>query len=212
MKNINKTNILITINLVLIGLISLFGISYSAGWHTAEEILSGEFKGEYNFTGDSVDFSQTSVSGVGGGLNPYLSNGIHFSLSDNKSNYHNYYKPTGNTVRDLLLGLEWEKSPSSTKRKYADAKTYCESLRKSGHSNWRLPTLVEMELSLIDTARVAPKIVGGNSLFSNIQTDAWYWTDTRYLSSSAGIVSFNNGRSDYNYLTDTHYVMCVRRF
>jgi hypothetical protein len=207
--------LLVTINLVLIGIISLFGISYSAGWHTAEEILSGEFKGEYNFTGDSVDFSQTSVSGisgVGGGLNPYLSNGIHFSLSDDKSNYHNYYKPTGNTVRDLLLGLEWEKSPSSTKRKYADAKTYCESLRKSGHSNWRLPTLVEMELSLIDTARVAPKIVGGNSLFSNIQTDAWYWTDTRYLSNSAYVVTFNVGRSGYGDLTRASYVVCVRSF
>jgi hypothetical protein len=35
---------------VLIGIISLFGISYSAGWHVAEEILSGEFKENYNFS------------------------------------------------------------------------------------------------------------------------------------------------------------------
>ena len=34
----------------------LFGISYSAGWHTAEEILSGEFKGKYTFK-DEVNFS-----------------------------------------------------------------------------------------------------------------------------------------------------------
>jgi hypothetical protein len=33
----------------------LFGISYSAGWHVADEILSGNFKGNYNFEG-KVDF------------------------------------------------------------------------------------------------------------------------------------------------------------
>ena len=30
--------------------ILVFGVSYSAGWHIADEILSGTFKGNYNFT------------------------------------------------------------------------------------------------------------------------------------------------------------------
>jgi hypothetical protein len=66
MKKINRTNLLVTINLVLIGLISIFGISYSAGWHTAEEILGGEFKGsEYNFSSNSnINFLGNSIKKV----------------------------------------------------------------------------------------------------------------------------------------------------
>ena len=45
-----KINLILGLNLFLIGVITLFGIGYSAGWHIADEILSGTFKGNYNFT------------------------------------------------------------------------------------------------------------------------------------------------------------------
>ena len=44
----------------MLGAISFFGISYSAGWHIADEILSGEFKGRYNFTNE-LDLSQVQT-------------------------------------------------------------------------------------------------------------------------------------------------------
>ena len=39
-------------NLVLLSVITFSIITYSGGWHIAEEILSGTFKGEYNFSNE----------------------------------------------------------------------------------------------------------------------------------------------------------------
>lgn len=49
--------------LVTLGVLSLLGIVFAVGFHTADEILSGKFQGDYEFNG-SVNFTDATVSGL----------------------------------------------------------------------------------------------------------------------------------------------------
>lgn len=92
---------------------------------------------------------------------------------------------------------------------WASAQTHCSNLG----SEWRLPTVAEMELSLIDTGRSsAPYIVGGSgggNLFNNVLS-SWYWTDTKRSSSDAFSVSFDFGSSLSFSVTGSSNVLCVK--
>ncbi len=112
-------------------------------------------------------------------------------------------------MHDTILGLYWEQSPSTTERTWSNSKTHCSNLG----SGWRLPTLVELEASLVDVGRASdPYIVGGSggsNLFDNVQSSV-YWADTRYGSSPAYAVRFDRGSSYARGVTSIYYALCVK--
>ncbi|WP_437785229.1 DUF1566 domain-containing protein [Sorangium sp. So ce1097] len=55
----------------------------------------------------------------------------------------------GGVVRDNVTCLEWQQSPPSESYTWDQAIRYCDDLTLGGHSDWRLPTRIEMT-SIVD--------------------------------------------------------------
>ena len=119
------------------------------------------------------------------------------------------YEVLENTLIDHELGLEWQRTnlPTSTMN-WNSAVSYCNNLNHAGYSDWRLPTLREMELSIVDRFDGSPYIIGNYEYFPEIKS--YYWTNTIYSSSSAYYVYFNNGISSSSDISDSNYVLCAR--
>lgn len=77
--------------------------------------------------------------------------------------------------------LQWQVSPDSTLRNFADARAYCASLDLSG-GGWRIPSKAELE-AIVD--------FGSHSIraplsTSGVQDSSFYWSSSPYVASSPG--------------------------
>jgi hypothetical protein len=118
-----------------------------------------------------------------------------------------YTKNSTNTVKDNYTGLIWQKSGSSNKMKWSDAKGYCSSLSLDGYSDWRLPTEEELYY-LADRTKYKPAI---DTNYFSVKSK-WYWSATGYKndSSSAWVVDFDDGGGSWGKHSSTNYALCVR--
>jgi hypothetical protein len=87
------------------------------------------------------------------------------------------------TVTDSESGLVWIQSPIESTMSYNNAQKYAENMEFAGSSNWRLPTLAELDA--IMKCSMAMDIQYeftwlNNNGFSNIQA-ATYWTSDDFL-------------------------------
>jgi len=112
------------------------------------------------------------------------------------------------TVSDSLTGRTWQKADSGGTSNWADAKAYCQGLTLAGFSNWRLPTRTEL-LTITDFNKVGPAVA---AVFVPSTSSTYYWSASPLQGSSsvAWLVYFNNGYSDYDGVTYTYRVRCVR--
>ncbi len=114
------------------------------------------------------------------------------------------------TVTDNVTGLMWQQQGDTTLRAQSDAGTYCTNLRVGGHSDWRLPAVMEL-LSIADYSN-APGPTINATFFPHTNAD-WYWSSTGYADGTNTTwwdVSFDAG-GDYNDLPASgDYVRCVR--
>ncbi|MDA3899082.1 MAG: DUF1566 domain-containing protein [Spirochaetes bacterium] len=122
------------------------------------------------------------------------------------------FSDNGNgTITDNMTGLMWLQSPDSTKRGWRGAITYCEGLDYASHSDWRLPTVNELE-TLANYSQSALSTWLNGQGFTNVQAN-YYWSSTTYAPSTphAWYIDMNDGilKGDFN-KTQTHYVWPVR--
>ena len=128
----------------------------------------------------------------------------------NQDCYEKFYQIKENTLIDVKLGLEWQRTNfSPDTMNYVPAASYCNNLIHSDYDDWRLPSLTEMELSIVDRSDGSPYIIGNYEYFPEIITSS-YWTNTRYSSSRAYYVYFYDGISSYFDTSYSYYVLCVR--
>lgn len=140
---------------------------------------------------------------------------------------------TGGTVVDNVTGLMWQRdlpataelptvptypgctktpgspTPAGTLCTFPEGESYCASLTLGGHSDWRLPTKIELE-SIVDVTSVQPSI-DGNAFPSTPQ--GLTWTSSPYTGSSSGAmwaVEFVHGFSGTNGVSNGGPVRCVR--
>jgi hypothetical protein len=111
------------------------------------------------------------------------------------------------TVRDHKTGLVWQQADDGKYRKWADAQKYCGNLVLGGQSDWRMPSLNELE-TIIDFSRSYPAIdpVFGCRLDN-------YWSSTAFNDAPSGAwdVLFNDGYVDVHSKTGFGFlVRCVR--
>jgi hypothetical protein len=102
--------------------------------------------------------------------------------------------PQHEIVRDSVTGLEWQAVAFDKKMTWKEAEKACRDLRLGGHSDWRLPTRVEL-LTLVDDTRFNPAI--DTDAFPNTPSD-WFWTSTPYAPNPtdyAWVVDFGGGGS-----------------
>lgn len=116
------------------------------------------------------------------------------------------------TVTDKITGLMWQQSsfgPST----WSQALAHCPTLTLGGHTDWRLPTRIEL-LSLVDYSVTFGTTLMVNSTYFPSLADAYYWTSTVRASApsaEACIVNFTQGGSGYVQMgLTTGYELCVR--
>ena len=116
---------------------------------------------------------------------------------------------TKEIVTDNITGLMWQDDAdaSSVTKNWSDAKTYCENLTLGGYTDWRLPSIDELE-GIVDFEHYNPAI---DPTFQHV-TSYFYWSSTTYAvrTDYAWIVNFGSGYSDGGGKTRTSYVRCVR--
>ncbi len=145
---------------------------------------------------------------------------------------HNYANNLDGTITDLDAGLMWAQAPSATALNWNSAIQYAESLATAGYTDWRLPTVKELQ-SLVDITQAtaattaAAKSALNRTLFPAVTPTA-YWSSTALKSgtlTSSWLVEFgvNNavppasgpnrgyqGLASYELQSATYPVLAVR--
>jgi hypothetical protein len=140
------------------------------------------------------------------------------------------YTRSGDIVIDNVTGLQWQDNESVTKQWLTDenyntcynnnsspacydtsgdtATTYCESLTLGGYSDWRLPSIEELE-TLVDDGRYNPAVT--TKVFQHISSfHYWSSTTSALYTSKAWNVVFYDGHSSGSYKSNYYCVRCVR--
>ncbi len=104
------------------------------------------------------------------------------------------------TVTDNGAGLMWQKATAGSMNWY-DAMIYASSLSLGGHSDWRLPSRIELERLYRSPCKSIMEVV-----FSN------YWSSDTHptLPSGAWLVHFGPGSAYYGDKSLSYYVRAVR--
>jgi hypothetical protein len=124
-------------------------------------------------------------------------------------NLESYTDNGDGTLTDNLTGLAWQQVAAPSPYTQPAALGYCADLSLAGHTDWRLPSVTEL-LSIVDTSTSNPSI--DRMFLPQTLSDYYFWSSTPYAgpSGSAWGVYFNNGYSDYNFVTIVYSVRCVR--
>ena len=112
------------------------------------------------------------------------------------------------TVRDMYSGKIWQQSDDNVTRTWLEANEYCENLELDGFSDWRLPTIYELE-SIVDSSEQTPKL---SMVFSGQAGKYWSGTNVTGFSTEFWTESFDayGGLIQYTGGFKAHYVRCVR--
>ena len=115
----------------------------------------------------------------------------------------------GNTVFDTKTKLVWQDNSDVEHKEmlYSEADTYCKELVLSGHKDWRLPSLTELQ-NIVDLTRYEPSI---NRVFEYTGEEN-HWSSTLYADDAdrAWAVNFKSGGTSHNRHSYDYYVRCVR--
>lgn len=112
------------------------------------------------------------------------------------------------TVTDNVTGLMWQQAVPSTNYTWANAAAYCPTLTLAGHSDWRLPSVIEL-VSIVDLGQSSPSING--TYFPNTPGNS-FWSSSPVAGSPsyAWGVDFYYGDTGYVDVSSTANVRCVR--
>jgi len=114
-----------------------------------------------------------------------------------------------NTVEDYDTGLVWQDNDDAKtiKRDWQGAKDYCQELKLMGFSDWRLPTIKELQ-SIVDIKRHNPAI----KKISKHVTSRHYWSSSEVVSGAkyAWLVGFDDGDTGSVSKSTECFVRCVR--
>jgi hypothetical protein len=119
-----------------------------------------------------------------------------------------YDLATPDVVLDRVTRLVWQRRLPDQFFTFQDAGRHCAELRLAGHSDWRLPSRIEL-VSLLDTTRIQPSI--DTQAFPNTPND-WFWTSSPAADdpTAAWYVYFYFGYPKTDERSSKFSVRCVR--
>ena len=111
------------------------------------------------------------------------------------------------TVTDNHTGLTWQQAESATMT-WENSLVYAENLTLGGHSDWRLPTIKELQ-SISDGNLRAPSL---DKTYFTGATTTFYWSSTSLANdaSQAWYLDSDYGLTTYAAKTGMWHVRCVR--
>ena len=122
------------------------------------------------------------------------------------SNFSNF---TSDIVGDGVTGLQWAQTASSSGLTNGNASAYCKGLSLGGKSDWRMPSVGEME-SLLNfvQAPVAAQV----PIFSDFDSNDYMWTGsvTPFDASQAFLIGTQSGHLFWDTFGDGYKIRCVR--
>ncbi|MEI6805751.1 MAG: DUF1566 domain-containing protein [Myxococcaceae bacterium] len=141
---------------------------------------------------------------------PVCSMDIYADKTNQPARYLVSGEAPNSTVADLWTGVVWEQVVSETPLTWPLAQTYCASLSKGGYSDWRLPSITELQ-SLVDYAKETSGATIEDTAFPSTPPNAT-WTST----ANAGIagyfwdLEFARGQMAFDLQGNSKAVRCVR--
>ena len=114
------------------------------------------------------------------------------------------------TILDKVTNLCWEQAPNTSLMNWTDAVSRCDSLNLGGSGNWVLPQKAQL-MTLLEHSGASSTYnhLNNNLGFTGIM-DSYYWSNTKYSTSLAFVVRFDNGRSSISGVTNSRSVVCLR--
>jgi hypothetical protein len=108
---------------------------------------------------------------------------------------------------DIATGLMWTKKDNGSDVNWQQAMDYCRNLQLAGYSDWRLPTIDELQ-------GIYDPNVGSDHAKGNLQLSRlWEWSSSQNASGEAWYFTFYAGLrfSNLTGLSEFHRALCVRR-
>jgi hypothetical protein len=109
------------------------------------------------------------------------------------------------TVIDHVTGLIWQQTVGPSLYVWSDAVALCPTLTLAGHTDWRLPSAIEL-VSIVDYSQSAPSISG---TYFPATPSAAFWSSS-IGPTYAWKVDFTDGSTSTDAVTALHNVRCVR--
>jgi len=116
----------------------------------------------------------------------------------------------------IINGLMYQNQYFTEVYTWEEALTYAKELRLGGYSDWRLPSIHELKVLLLEEKKEKKFIK--ESFYLSIPIDyAWFWSSTEYTNfkddndtSEAWNINFTDGHLNYSNKLYKLYVLCVR--
>jgi hypothetical protein len=117
-------------------------------------------------------------------------------------------------VIDHITGLTWQRHNDGIKRTWSEAMYYCDSLSMAGYSDWRRPTIKELQ-SIAHYGSLDPVPVENSAtpgfVYSAAPDDCYWSATTRsFRAPSARKACFRNNRITISDKSEKNYVRAVR--
>ena len=109
------------------------------------------------------------------------------------------------TVTDAVTGLMWQQAATLDLYAWSDAVAFCPTLVLAGHTDWRLPSAIEL-VSIVDYGQLNPSI--NANYFPDAPASA-FWSSS-FGPGYAWKVDFSDGNTATGDGTATYDVRCVR--
>ena len=119
----------------------------------------------------------------------------------------NHYEIQRDWVRDFSTGLLWQRAPSEQSFSFAQATEYCARLVVGEESEFRVPTMKELQ-TLVDERHQGPAI--DVAAFPNTPNER-FWSSSAWSGSAnlAWYVRFDSGSALYDLASEPLRVRCV---
>lgn len=121
-----------------------------------------------------------------------------------------FSKNNDGTITDLATNLEWQQTPDVQAKTWEDALVYAENLTFASKSDWRLPSIRELQ-SINDENYGSPSV--NSAYFNLLNTQRKFWSSTTLIAKDATKAWFWDtqfGITTYDLKTNANYVLCVR--
>ena len=114
------------------------------------------------------------------------------------------------TWKDPITGLEWQ-CESPGEMTWQEALAYAKSLCVDGKTDWRLPTVLELE-TLLDRSVLYYELRPVMRKEVPFRDTLSYWSSTTFdaKTNNAWIVMFDGGYVLSYYKTNAYHIRCVR--